>query len=351
VPLSTSNSNRRVPQGPWVRTWVLALVLTCGALCAVEMHLRSKGNLPSVLDDPGLWAVERRNVYSDGATTPVVLLGASRIQLGFVPEAFEQEYPNYHIVQLAITGSSPLPVLIDLANDENFNGIVVMSTNFATPQGLARKDKFGELKQQAYVANYWASWTGAASLDNVIDRKLEAFAQEHLVVFTRPLAKICDRILAGEELFPPQHYVVTHADRSRSADYKAIDTVANRAYRIQKLRKWADRTVPVELDKWLGLAKEMDEISDRIRARGGQVVYVKYITTGENYETTNRYYPKSLYWDRFAQAAGGEAIHFRDIPSLRDYECPDTSHLDYRDAPGFTLSLAKELERRGIIRH
>jgi hypothetical protein len=80
------------------------------------------------------------------------------------------------------------------------------------------------------------------------------------------------------------------------------------------------------------------------------VVFVRYITTGEHYELDEKYYPKSKYWDQFAKKTEAVTIHFKDVPELSNFECPDTSHLDFRDAPRFTVSLGHELRRLGVIR-
>jgi len=260
---------------------------------------------------------------------------------------FEHEYPDYRIVQLAVDGSSPLPTLRDLANDDEFTGLVVVSANSMTVDDLARS--VGQEKQQTYVSHYRTSWTGVGAQDKVVDRNISAFAQEHFVVFSVPFAEICSRGSLGEPLFGVPKYLVTHSDRSRSADYKALDIVSHRAERIWRGKKVYRDIVPLGSDEWLVHAKEMDEIADRIRNRGGRVVYVIYITTGEYYEMEQEFYPKPLYWDRFAEVAGDVVIHFHDVPSLRDYNCPDTSHLDYRDASRYTRALAEELERRGVI--
>ena len=41
---------------------------------------------------------------------------------------------------------------------------------------------------------------------------------------------------------------------------------------------------------------------------------------------------------------GAPAVHFEDVPGMRDIECPDGSHLDYRQRAGFTAALAQALE-------
>jgi hypothetical protein len=71
--------------------------------------------------------------------------------------------------------------------------------------------------------------------------------------------------------------------------------------------------------------------------------------TGESWTLEESHFPKALYWDAFAASGAATAIHFRDVPDLRDLECPDTSHLDMRDAPRFTKVLIRELNQRCIL--
>ena len=60
-------------------------------------------------------------------------------------------------------------------------------------------------------------------------------------------------------------------------------------------------------------------------------------------------YPRSAYWDHLAAATGAATLHFQDEPELTRFECPDTSHLDQRDAPAFTAALVDALARDGIL--
>ena len=99
-----SNSKDRRVKGPWGKTWILSMVLVLGMLGLGESVFRWNGHEPSIIDNISLWAWSRDQVYGKEGKTPVVLLGASRMQIGFVPEVLEEKFPEYEVVQLAIEG-------------------------------------------------------------------------------------------------------------------------------------------------------------------------------------------------------------------------------------------------------
>src|SRR5271154_1159752 len=107
-----------------MRAGWLAIFLSLVAVAWWEIHLRNKGNEISFDDDEALWADKRGMVYepSDKAT---VFIGSSRIK-------FDLDIPTWqnltgdHAIQLANVGSSPRPVLEDLANDKNFKGKLII---------------------------------------------------------------------------------------------------------------------------------------------------------------------------------------------------------------------------------
>ncbi|MHC4248019.1 MAG: hypothetical protein ACYS9X_02715 [Planctomycetota bacterium] len=58
-------------------------------------------------------------------------------------------------------------------------------------------------------------------------------------------------------------------------------------------------------------------------------------------------FPRARHWDVFAAGIPAPAIHFLDHPALAAFECPEGSHLDYRDATPFTRALARIL--KGVV--
>ena len=107
-----------------LKTFILTLAFVISFMLAWEFHFRSRGFAPTYNDDKVLWATKRREIYQsrDEAT---VFVGSSRIK-------FDLDIPTWRrmtgedAVQLAIVGTSPRPVLRDLANDENFKGKLIV---------------------------------------------------------------------------------------------------------------------------------------------------------------------------------------------------------------------------------
>ena len=81
---------------------IAAAVLVVLALGVWEGVVREHGFTPSVVDDKDLWAKRRLEVSSDKET--LVLLGKSRMLMGFSPAAFSRRYPKWSVHHLAVQG-------------------------------------------------------------------------------------------------------------------------------------------------------------------------------------------------------------------------------------------------------
>jgi len=320
-----------------MRIWITTLILVAAGLGATEAFWRSQGHRPSVVDDPDLWAYHRARVYGNS----VVLLGASRIQVGFDTDLFRSEFPNYRLVQLAFAGEHPLATLRDLAGDENFHGVVICAI---VPVGFLE-----ELRddQQEFVDYYHRGMT----LNSVLNRHIATFLQEHLVVVNPSvnLLRIAELLLRHHEVPEPYH-VVAHRDRSRSADFSRADVAALRGRRAANSRKALEHPPSISPEAWLAQVRQIEPWVRRIQKRGGQVVFVRFPTTGVFLQAQEHGFPRRECWDRLAAATGAVTIHFQDVPGMSGFDCPELSHLDYRDAPRFTQALLDELVRRGMLR-
>ena len=78
---------------------------------------------------------------------------------------------------------------------------------------------------------------------------------------------------------------------------------------------------------------------DRIRERGGRVVFVRYPSTAWFRETETANHPREMFWDRLVQSTGCVGVHFEDHPGLSGFDCPEWSHLGREDATRFTREL------------
>ena len=329
----------RPPPGPSGRTWLLTLTLTGLILTGAEAFWRSRGHQPSVVDDPELWSFHRGRV-DDGGMKSVALVGASRIQLDFATDTFRRRFPDHTLVQLAIDGRYPVATLRDLAEDGRFRGVVIAAID---PNGLLRRNRAA---QQEYVDFY----DRRSTLNNRLNRVIGCWLQARLVILNPQvhLKKVLERLLRRYPL-PPPIYVITRFDRSRQADYTKIDLAAHRRWRVGRLREGPAAPGRLTPQAWLEEALEIEPLVREIESRGGRVVLIVCPVTGETLENQMRQFPKADYWDRFAAATSAETIHFLDVPALAGFDCPDTSHLDYRDAPRFTDGLLDELVQRSVL--
>ncbi len=342
MPLSISNSNfphHRSPNKNWLLIWGTTLAVAVGIVSGAEVYWRSQGHRPSIPESAVFWSCHRSQV-SDNTSKQVVLLGASRIQLGFSTDAFRERYPDHKLTQLAIGGrASSVAVLRDLANEESFRGIVISS--IVAPwfeEGLWDT-------QQEYVKYY----RHAHRFHKKNDSLIVSYLQSHLVALGPQFRfdKVLRSLLAGDPL-PKPNYLISRYDRSMLADYSLLDIEAHRRFRIERAQASSHHKPPIP-EIWMEDVKKVEEWVQQIASRGGRVVFVRFPTSGEHWVLDNSQYPKSEYWDRMAAFTSAETIHFTDVPALTQFELPDTSHLDYRDAPAFTNRLLDELEKRGIL--
>ena len=76
---------------------------------------------------------------------------------------------------------------------------------------------------------------------------------------------------------------------------------------------------------------------------------VYFPVEGALLEIHEEYFPKNVFWDAMAEQVSAVTVHFLDEPSLQAFELPDASHLDFRDAPGFTAALIELLAQQGFF--
>ena len=90
---STFSFKRSKPTRLWRNVLLKGVVLSIMLLSGLEFSYRYAGHQGSVVDSETLWAIERSKVYVRDGKETVVLVGASRIMLGFSLRTFEAAYP------------------------------------------------------------------------------------------------------------------------------------------------------------------------------------------------------------------------------------------------------------------
>src|SRR5258706_9770622 len=126
-----------MPANSLSKAAILMVVIVLAAIISWELYLRNKGVRPDYDDGPPLWSDKRAMVYepSDKAT---VFIGSSRNKYD-LDIATWQAATGDKVIQLAMEGNSPLPILDDLAADTAFKGKMIIDVTeglfFSTSHG------------------------------------------------------------------------------------------------------------------------------------------------------------------------------------------------------------------------
>jgi hypothetical protein len=324
---STSSSDGRA----WLASWGLALLLTLACIIAWETFWRARGFSPSVTDDAALWVAARREVRSDDPAQ-IVLVGSSRTQVDIEARAFTRATGWRKPVQLAVTRGPTVPVLANLADESEFEGIVIAEVNPVI--------FFASLRVLDEVIDRHLERLRSLTPANILELRLGAFIQQRLAFRLPALSppKLKSAIEQGR--WPrPSHYTIG-LDRYRSMDFERLPRIAalNRQTAAARARSKLRFFGPKELANRLSTVATLVET---IESRGGDVIFLRLPTNGHIRRNEREVVPRKHYWNIFAAQSNALTIHFEDHPELASFRAPDGEHLDHRDAIAFSEQLGK----------
>ncbi|VAX40759.1 hypothetical protein MNBD_PLANCTO02-1525, partial [hydrothermal vent metagenome] len=296
------------------------------------------GHKPSVVSDHKLWSLVRANIYEETGKT-VVLLGASRIHIGFNTDEFRSRFPDYRLSQLAVSGNSPLATLRDLAEDSQFKGTIICSVTYA----MLRSDNWSA--QQPFVEHFHHQ-TG---LNSRLERKIANAVQQRLALKnSRIRLTVVAKHLLIHQKFPKPFYLRSLPDRSRIADYSS-SSKKQLQHRINKRLRSLVPSPYCSPDIWLQEAMSVEQYVRKIQSRGGKVIFVRMPVSNQWWELNEEVAPRVSYWDQFAEKTSAITVHYQDYELMKKLYCPDHSHLSRQSAKIFTHLLLDELEKRKIL--
>ncbi len=368
VPSSISSSDihgaRAIPPGPWLPSVLVAVAVLLLFVGVMELRLAARGFHATVLDSDSLWLQQRHRVDALGSKA-LILVGASRMQLDMDLGVLRQR-TGLEPVQLAIDGSSFMPVLDGLAKDPKVVGTLIVDfqddvVNAGDVHDAA--ERLEGLWENAPAADTLPNYhTVEGMLGDALHHRLRSYADG-----ASPLSSLLLRILQPHAT--PQ-YLITLPDRSRLADYTLVPmpdfyfarVMRNLGEQAQmgngttwadvdnELRQRVDRLTPDAMQHFELGTKRIGAMVDAIQRRGGKVIFVVMPRTGLVRGIDEQRYPHALYWDRFVASTKAKTVDFLRAPELQGFRCPDGSHLDFRDRARFTgeaVSLLG-LDRNGI---
>ena len=346
MPLFTSSSNAftRVSKS-FFGIAAGAIILFFISLFSYEAFLKSQGiSTYTLTDDMALWSIQREKIDKAKDTSDmVVLLGDSRMQLGFSSDAFKEMYPERELVRLAVKGGGQVASLIDIAENTDFKGTVIIGIFIPMLRPNLTRN------QQAYVDYYHQNW----GLDEKLDRIVKSFLEQHLLSMN-PLYRVKAMTATYKKDEPLRDFYLKIApDRDHSADYARQYTggmAEMHAKRQDRMERMSER--PHRKDEqmsWIKGAMEVETYVRKIVGRGGKVVFVRFPTGQAFYKAANgRIFPRELFWDVYANRSQARFVHFMDYPEL-NFDSPDGSHLDVSDKKAFTENLLHILKQKDVL--
>lgn len=337
---------RDIPVQPWRSIWLGAAVLALLALGAWEWHWRAFGVTPSYRNSNGAWAQQRGRI-DHGEGNKTVLIGSSRV-LFDVQLPQWQQITGERPIQLALEGTSPVPILEDLAADPQFTGRLLI--------GVAPSLFFSGQAYRGDVVGYAHKQSPS--------QRVGHWLSVHLL---EPYLAFDDPDFALDAVLKRQPWPVRPGTHPRQAVRKLANSEADRnTHMWPKLEADADYRAlargiwmqmitappPPEMATPAALQRVIDTQITRattavatLRARGVKVLFVRMPSIGPFYAMEEKVLPRARTWDVLLQRTHAPGIHFMDYPQLQGYQQPEWSHLSAPEAKRFTGALVPIVEQ------
>lgn len=330
--------DRPVPARPWRVIVLVAVVATITLMAGWEAYWRTQWHLPGDFkNSAALWAQERRKAKDDAT----VLIGSSRIFFDIELDVWE-ELTGIRPIQLALEGTSPQPVLADLAGDEDFNGVVVV--------GVTAPLTFSGYAYRGDVIDYPKTQSLSQRFGHFLGMQIEKyFAYTDDYIRPKQMIHYADMPLRDgmKRRMEPHKLSIGKSDRNTEMWARVVDDVA---YRQLAKDVWADGIIgrleglkdpnsPAYDDIAAQTAKiiiEMGADIEKLRARGGDVVFARMPFDGLYAEIEGKAYPREKAWDKLLSETNSAGVHFQDYPELQGYFLAEWSHLSASEAERYT---------------
>jgi hypothetical protein len=327
---------RPVPVQPWGKILASVTLVVLVATVAWEWRMRQLELLPGDIDDSASFWVEQRRAIDEGFV-PVAIVGDSRILFDTDLDRFEA-LTGIRPLQLALPGTNGRPFLENLAEDEDFRGLVIVGiaerSYFRERTGLfaAALDRYrfeSPADRSAFLLNYELS-KHVGFLDN-----------------NYRLSTLVKRLDMGmrkgtEGPFDGVWKVSTLGEGRQSALWSRIESDmdlnvhARHFWTVGFRGQYPDAVIADGI-------KRTREAVAKIRARGGDVIFVRPPAGGSLLESENAVLPRSRGWDPLMQGAQVKGLHYLDDPVSSALFPPELSHLSKACSTVYTDAYVRQL--------
>lgn len=341
---------RRVPELRWSLAVIMMLAVSLAGVGAWELSWRRAGVEAAYRNSAGLWAMTRRQLDRQ-PTNATAIVGSSRLLFDINLDAWERE-TGQAPVQLSLEGTSSRPFLDHIANESDFSGLLVVGVTpglFFSPIVGLRTDAIERYRDES--PSQWMS----QRLSMLVEPRL-AFYDPDFALFT----VLRRQPLLPERLDPPpipSVRKISNTRRNRQNDmWERVAT--DPAYNQVVTGTWkaiitAPREMPPPEVRQKMLEEAIEEVRsnvETIRARGGEVVFVRAPSSGPFRDVERKGLPRERFWDAMLDRADAIGVHFEDHPELQGLEIPEWSHLRATETDAFTTNLIEILRREMLAR-
>ena len=328
-----------------VKAALLVLVIVITFFISWELWLRNKGYTIAYDDGGPLWAKKRAMIY-EPADRATVFIGSSRIKFDLDIDTW-QSVTGDHAIQLANVGTSPVPILKDLADDVNFKGKLVIDVTETLFFSFAPQNAKTALEN----IKYYKDRTPAQQFSFVVNHATESqlvFLDKNSFALNTMLERMQIPSRPGVFVFPTfpiEFGRVTFDRQNKMTDRFVADTAQhNQVKAIWQFFGNIARGMPPPSPGMIDtLFMTVKSSVDKIKARGGQVIFVRTPASGPMYQGELKAFPREKFWQRLLNMTDCRGIYFADYPSTAHFDCPEWSHLTPADAVIYTKELIRIL--------
>ena len=336
---------RQIPSLNVGRAWLITAIFLLVAFAAWEWKWRAWGAEPTYRNSDASWSMQRRRLDT-GEGDKTVLLGASRVLFDVQLPVWERVLGERPI-QLAVEGTTPLPMLEDLAENAKFTGRLLIGvapdvffTGFGYREGVLKHYK---KETPSHRAGHWLSMHLIEPFFSFYDDDFKLFTVLKRQKWpTRP----------GVPDFTDVRKLSMQSPDRDTWMWSKVET--DPAYRDLCRHVWAqffDVPMPgmeTPADRERVGNEQIDRTAaavGKLRSRGVPILFIRPPTNGPYFDFENRDFPRAKTWDPLIAKTETPGIHFEDHPELQGFDLPEWSHLSASEANRFTEALCRLIQR------
>jgi len=329
---------RPIPPRPWRIMFIVALSLTLLLTGLWEWRMRKLGLEPGDLGDgPSAWAEQRRRI--DTEDVAVAIVGDSRILFDTDLDRFAA-LTGVRPVQLALQGTNARPFLENIAADPHFKGLAIVGiadlSYFRKEAGLMG-DALNRYRYEspAQHISFWL-YRGLARVLGFLD---EDYRLSKLVLRLDP-----DLRTGVKGPYDSVWKVIFTTDDRQAWMWPRIEHDDYLREHARKLWTGVIFSGPPIADDiiTMTLAATRKAVAT-IRARGGEVVFVRPPSDPVLRAIEEPRLPRAKGWDALLASADVRGIHFDDDAAMQGLNLPEYSHLSRACATVFTDAYVRRL--------